>query len=73
MGAVKSVVVIENVASAINQIAQITLRNVVGQHTLDQTLSEADAITPYPGDCRPPHHRVGRAADGRRTQGHRTP
>lgn len=42
--AVKSVVVIEDVASAINQIAQTTLRNVVGQHTLDQTLSETDAI-----------------------------
>src|SRR5512132_448022 len=42
--AVKSVVAIENVDSAINQIAQTTLRNVVGQHTLDQTLSETDAI-----------------------------
>ncbi|MFC4786288.1 slipin family protein [Nocardioides sp. MAHUQ-72] len=42
--AVKSVVAIENVAAAINQIAQTTLRNVVGQHTLDQTLSETDAI-----------------------------
>jgi len=40
----KSVVVIENVAAAINQIAQTTLRNVVGQHTLDQALSETDAI-----------------------------
>jgi regulator of protease activity HflC (stomatin/prohibitin superfamily) len=37
--AVKSVIAIENVAAAINQIAQTTLRNVVGQHTLDQTLS----------------------------------
>jgi regulator of protease activity HflC (stomatin/prohibitin superfamily) len=42
--AVKSVVAIENVAAAINQIAQTTLRKVVGQHTLDQTLSETDAI-----------------------------
>ena len=42
--AVKSVVAIEDVAAAINQIAQTTLRNVVGQHTLDQTLSETDAI-----------------------------
>src|SRR5664279_3541789 len=38
--AVKSVVAIENVYSAIDQIAQTTLRKVVGQHTLDQTLSE---------------------------------
>jgi regulator of protease activity HflC (stomatin/prohibitin superfamily) len=42
--AVKSVIVIENVAAAVNQIAQTTLRNVVGQHTLDQALSETDAI-----------------------------
>ena len=42
--AVKSVVAIENVRDAINQIAQTTLRKVVGQHTLDQTLSETDQI-----------------------------
>ncbi|MGX6607031.1 slipin family protein [Micromonosporaceae bacterium Da 78-11] len=42
--AVKSVVAIENVAAAINQIAQTTLRKVVGQHTLDETLSETDKI-----------------------------
>ena len=41
---VKSVVVIENVTAAINQIAQTTLRNVVGQHSLDETLSETDRI-----------------------------
>jgi regulator of protease activity HflC (stomatin/prohibitin superfamily) len=42
--AVKSVVAIENVRAAIDQIAQTTLRKVVGQHTLDQTLSETDKI-----------------------------
>ncbi len=42
--AVKSVIAIENVSTAINQIAQTTLRNVVGQHTLDEILSETDAI-----------------------------
>jgi regulator of protease activity HflC (stomatin/prohibitin superfamily) len=41
---VKSVVAIENVDAAINQIAQTTLRKVVGQHTLDETLSETDRI-----------------------------
>ncbi len=41
---VKSVVAIENVRAAINQIAQTTLRKVVGQHTLDETLSETDRI-----------------------------
>ncbi len=42
--AVKSVIAIENVSAAINQIAQTTLRKVVGQHTLDETLSETDRI-----------------------------
>jgi len=40
----KSVIAIENVAAAIDQIAQTTLRKVVGQHTLDETLSETDRI-----------------------------
>jgi len=47
--AVKSVVAIENVYAAIDQIAQTTLRKVVGQHTLDETLSETDRIN---GDIR---------------------
>ncbi|WP_068397577.1 slipin family protein [Kribbia dieselivorans] len=42
--AIKSLVAIENVHAAINQIAQTTLRKVVGQHTLDETLSETDRI-----------------------------
>ncbi|MFD4634019.1 slipin family protein [Streptomyces sp. NPDC058284] len=42
--AVKSVVAIENVHAATNQIAQTTLRKVVGRHTLDETLSETDRI-----------------------------
>jgi regulator of protease activity HflC (stomatin/prohibitin superfamily) len=41
---VMSVVAIENVRAAIDQIAQTTLRKVVGQHTLDETLSETDRI-----------------------------
>jgi regulator of protease activity HflC (stomatin/prohibitin superfamily) len=42
--AVRSVVAIENVSAAINQIAQTTLRSVVGRHSLDETLSETDKI-----------------------------
>jgi len=41
---VRSVVAIENVAAAINQIAQTTLRAVIGRHTLDESLSETEAI-----------------------------
>ena len=44
MDAVKSVVAIEDVRSAIDQIAQTTVRKVVGQHTLDEALSETDRI-----------------------------
>ena len=42
--AVKSVLAIENVREAIDQIAQTTLRKVVGQHTLDEILAETDRI-----------------------------
>jgi regulator of protease activity HflC (stomatin/prohibitin superfamily) len=42
--ATKAVVAIENVRAAIDQIAQTTLRKEVGQHTLDETLSETDSI-----------------------------
>ena len=42
--AVRSVIAIENVDVAINQIAQTTLRAVVGRHTLDETLSETEKI-----------------------------
>jgi regulator of protease activity HflC (stomatin/prohibitin superfamily) len=41
---IKSVIAIENVHAAIDQIAQTTLRKVVGQHTLDETLAETDAL-----------------------------
>jgi len=44
VGAVKSVIAIESVDAAINQIAQTTLRKVVGQHTLDEALSETAVI-----------------------------
>jgi regulator of protease activity HflC (stomatin/prohibitin superfamily) len=42
--AARSVIAIENVVAAINQIAQTTLRKVVGQHTLDEILAETDRI-----------------------------
>jgi len=41
---IRAVIAIESVAEAINQIAQTTLRSVVGRHTLDETLSETDKI-----------------------------
>jgi regulator of protease activity HflC (stomatin/prohibitin superfamily) len=44
VNATTSVVAIENVEAAIDQISQTTLRKVVGQHTLDETLSETDRI-----------------------------
>jgi len=41
---VKSIVEIENVESAINQIAQTTVRNVVGRSSLDQVLSDTETL-----------------------------
>jgi regulator of protease activity HflC (stomatin/prohibitin superfamily) len=41
---IRSVVAIENVSAAIDQIAQTTLRAVVGRHTLDETLAETETI-----------------------------
>jgi len=40
----KAVVEIQNVVSAIYQIAQTTVRNIVGQSSLDEVLSETTAI-----------------------------
>jgi len=42
--AVKSLVAIENVMSAINQIAQTSVRNIVGKFQLDEILSERVTI-----------------------------
>ena len=41
---IKSVVEIENVVSATYQIAQTTVRNIVGQNTLDEVLSQTSKI-----------------------------
>jgi regulator of protease activity HflC (stomatin/prohibitin superfamily) len=41
---VKSIVNIENVMSAINQIAQTSVRNIVGKFQLDEILSEREQI-----------------------------
>ena len=41
---VKSIVEIESVQNAINQIAQTTVRNVVGRSSLDQVLSETESL-----------------------------
>lgn len=41
---VKSVIAIEDVYNAVNQISQTTVRNVVGQFMLDQLLSQTMAI-----------------------------
>jgi regulator of protease activity HflC (stomatin/prohibitin superfamily) len=40
----KAVIAIENVSNAINQIAQTTVRNVVGRFNLDQLLSDTASI-----------------------------
>ncbi len=40
----KSIVAIENVMSAINQLSQTTMRNIVGKFQLDEILSERETI-----------------------------
>ena len=40
----KAVIAIEDVLSAVNQISQTTVRNVIGQFMLDQLLSQTSAI-----------------------------
>lgn len=40
----RSVIVVENVAAAINQISQTTVRNIVGRFALDEVLSEVQEI-----------------------------
>lgn len=44
MNPTKSIVEIENVVSATYQIAQTTVRNIVGQSAMDEVLSETSAI-----------------------------
>ncbi len=41
---IKSIVAIQNVVSAIDQIAQTSLRNIVGKFQLDEILSERETI-----------------------------
>jgi regulator of protease activity HflC (stomatin/prohibitin superfamily) len=42
--AIKSIIAIEDVMSAINQIAQTSIRNIVGKFQLDEILSEREQI-----------------------------
>ncbi|HEY2003942.1 MAG TPA: slipin family protein [Candidatus Saccharimonadia bacterium] len=42
--ATKSLVAIDNVIMAINQIAQTTVRNIVGQHPMDEVLSNTNKL-----------------------------
>ncbi|MFA7243895.1 MAG: slipin family protein [Patescibacteria group bacterium] len=42
--ATKSIVAVQNVYAAVNQIAQTTVRNIVGQFSLDEVLSDTDKI-----------------------------
>ena len=44
VNATNSLIAIQNVSSAVNQIAQTTVRNIVGQFSLDEVLSETAKI-----------------------------
>ena len=72
--ATKSVIAIESVVAAIDQIAQTTLRKVVGQHTLDETLvGDRPDQREHPGDPRRADRGLGCGRDPGRAQGHPAP
>lgn len=70
---VKSVIAIEAVPPAINQIDRTTLRKVVGQHTLDETLSETDRINVSIRAVLDPDRRLGRRRHAGGAQRHPAP
>ena len=67
----KSVIAIENVYNAINQISQTTVRNVVGRFSLDQLLADTAGVNERDQDGhRSTYRAVGHASDRGRDQGH---
>ena len=67
----KSVLAVERVYDAVNQISQTTVRNIVGKFSLDQLLSQTGDINVQIKDVIDRAHRtVGRAGDRGRDQGH---
>ena len=69
-----AIVQIENYMVATSQIAQTTLRSVLGQHLLDELLSERDKINPIlQGIIDEADRAVGDQGLGRRGQGRRDP
>ena len=67
-----AIVQVENYMNATSQIAQTTLRSVLGQHVLDELLSERDKINAIlqsdhrRGDLAVGHQGLGRRGEGRR-------
>ena len=69
-----AVVQIENFMVATSQVAQTTLRSVLGQHVLDELLSEREKINAIlQGDHRRVDRAVGDQGLDRRGQGRRDP
>ena len=69
-----AIVQVENYMVATSQIAQTTLRSVLGQHVLDELLSERDKINADPAvDHRRGNVALGNQGLDRRGQGRRDP
>ena len=69
-----AIVQIENFMVATSQISQTTLRSVLGQHLLDELLSERDKINAILQQIiDEPDRALGREGDDRRGQGRRDP
>ena len=70
----RSVIEIENVLAAMSQIAQTTLRSVLGKAELDALLSERERLNEAPAaDHRRPDRALGCQGHDRRDQGRRDP
>ena len=68
-----AVIEIEDYYFATSQLAQTTLRSVIGQSELDELLAQRDRNKrERPSDNRPGHGPVGHRGHRRRSQGHRS-
>ena len=68
----KAIIQVENFLMATSQLAQTTLRSVLGKHELDEMLAEREQAQPrHPADPRRADRRVGHQGRQRRDQARR--
>ena len=68
----RAIIRVEDFMAATSQLAQTTLRSVLGKHELDEMLAERDRLNSrHPGDPRPADRRLGHQGDQCRDQAYR--